>query len=120
MASASGGNPLLLLTMIIWISVVLSAVLDNIPYAAAMVHVIEDLARAAGLPVTTLAWTLAMGTNLGGNATPVGASANVVGLALAEKHAVHISWGEYCRRAFPGVVATVAMANIFIVFRYLM
>lgn len=118
LTAISGGSPWLLLTLILWISAGLSALLDNVPYAAAMIPVIRDLAATTGLPITTLAWTLALGTNLGGNATPIGASANVVGLGIAEKGNVKVGWTTYCSSALPGVLLTVAAVNVFIVLRY--
>lgn len=115
----SGGNPWVLLSLVLWVSVGLSAILDNTPYAAAMVPVIQDLAVGTGLPLTTLAWALSLGTNLGGNATPIGALANVVGLGVAERNAVRIGWRTYCRTAVPGVLLSVAAVNIFLILRYL-
>ena len=62
-----------------------SAFIDNIPFAATMIPVIRSLAEAQGIPLGTLAWALSMGTDIGGNATPIGASANVVGTSIASQ-----------------------------------
>ncbi len=77
----SGGNFYIMLAIIIWISAVASAFIDNIPFAATMIPVINNLAITQGIHLSVLAWTLAMGTDIGGSATPIGASANVVGIA---------------------------------------
>ena len=75
----SGGNIYLMIGIIIWISAIASAFIDNIPFAATMIPVISNLAaQTPGVDLSVLAWTLAIGTDIGGSATPIGASANVV------------------------------------------
>ena len=73
----SGDNLYLMVAIIIWLSAVASALVDNIPFAATMVPVIKSLAAAQGVDLATLTWALSMGTDIGGSATPIGASANV-------------------------------------------
>ncbi len=114
----SGGNVALLLSILLWSSALLSSVLDNIPFTAAMVPIIRDLSAQPGLSLPPLAWSLALGADFGGNATPVGASANIVGLAVAEKGGIRVSWKEYMRIAFPATILAVAVANILLVLRY--
>jgi len=114
----AGGNFGLLLTVLLWTSMFLSAVLDNIPFTAAMVPIIREISTAQGTPIDPLAWTLALGADIGGNATPIGASANVVGLAVAEKSGIHVSWSEYMRTAIPATVVVIAVVNLLIVLRY--
>jgi len=118
LGSASGGNLALLLTLILWSSALLSMVLDNIPFAAAMVPIIRDLSVQNGMPLPALAWSLALGTDVGGNATPIGASANVVGLAVGEKGGVHVGWGEYLRVALPATLLAIAVANLLLWIRF--
>lgn len=115
----SGGNFYLMIAIIIWVSGVASAFIDNIPFAATMVPVISSLAASAGIPLETLAWALAMGTDIGGSATPIGASANVVGTAAAAKAGHPIGWGAYCKKAAPATVIVLAMATVMIFVRYL-
>jgi len=116
--SVSGGNILLVIPFILWISAFASAIVDNIPFAATMVPVITNLARTAGIDLHPLAWTLALGTDIGGNATPIGASANVVGTAIAEKEGHPISWGTFCKYAFPAMIMVVALCWLYLVVRY--
>jgi Na+/H+ antiporter NhaD/arsenite permease-like protein len=116
--NVSAGNLLLVIPLILWISAVASAIVDNIPFAATMVPVIANLSETAGFPLTTLAWTLALGTDIGGNATPIGASANVVGTAIAEREGYPISWGRFCKYAIPGMIMVVALCHLLLVVRY--
>ncbi len=112
----SGGNLMVMIAIILWVSAIASAFIDNIPFAATMVPVIQTMAASTGVPLDTLAWTLALGTNIGGNATPIGASANVVGTSLAAKDGHPITWGRYCKYNAPATVfvATIAMIALFI------
>jgi Na+/H+ antiporter NhaD/arsenite permease-like protein len=116
--NVSGGSLVLVIPIILWISAFASAIVDNIPFAATMVPVIVNLSKTAGLKLPTLAWTLALGTDIGGNATPIGASANVVGTAIAEKEGHPISWGRFCKYAFPAMIIVVALCWLYLVIRY--
>ena len=95
-----------------------SAIVDNIPFAATMVPVIKALAAAQGIPVETLAWTLAMGTDVGGSATPIGASANVVGISVAAKNGHIIGWGKYCKVAIPATIIVMVTSMLILFARY--
>jgi Na+/H+ antiporter NhaD/arsenite permease-like protein len=112
----SGGNAMLMVAIILWVSAAASAVVDNIPFAATMIPVIQSLAEMTGANMHVLAWTLALGTDIGGSATPIGASANVVGTSVAAKEGYPISWGRYCKAAVPATVLVllISMASIFI------
>jgi len=114
----SGGNLVLVIPIIIWVSAIASAIVDNIPFAATMIPVIKELSVAHGLSLPTLAWTLALGTDIGGNATPIGASANVVGTAIAEKEGYPISWGRFLKYAFLPMVLVVALCWGYLIIRY--
>jgi Na+/H+ antiporter NhaD/arsenite permease-like protein len=114
---ASGGEIILVVSLILWISAFASAVVDNIPFAAAMVPVIRGLSGNLGhLP--PLSWSLSLGTDIGGNGTPIGASANVVGTSIAEKEGYPISWGRYCKYAMPAMILVVGACNVYLVLRY--
>jgi len=115
---ASKGSILLAIPIILWLSAFASAVVDNIPFAAAMVPVIANLSQTAGLKLPPLAWTLALGTDIGGNATPIGASANVVGIAIAERQGYPISWGKFLKYAFPATIMVVALSYLMLIVRY--
>lgn len=114
----SGGNPYVIIAIIIWMSAIASALVDNIPFAATMVPVIKGLG-AGNMPfLAVLAWGLSMGTDIGGSATPIGASANVVGISVAEKAGHKIGWGRYCKAAIPATLIVVLASMIIIFLRY--
>ncbi len=115
----SGGNFMLMIAIIILLSAVASAFVDNIPFAATMIPIINTLAATEGVPLDVLAWSLAMGTDVGGSATPIGASANVVGIATAAKEGYIIRWGKYCKVMAPATIIVVALSIISIYVRYL-
>ena len=117
--SVSGGNIAVMIAIIIIVSAVASAFIDNIPFAATMIPVITDLASdVAGVNLTVLAWALAIGTDIGGSATPIGASANVVGIATAAREGQIIKWGKYCKYMAPATkIVVISLAMIYV--RYL-
>ena len=115
----SGGNLKVMIAIIIWVSAVASAFIDNIPFAATMIPVIDSLAAAQGIDIYILAWALAMGTDIGGSATPIGASANVVGIATAAKSGHMIKWGKYCKAMAPATILVVLVSMLMVYARYL-
>ena len=117
-AAVSGDNLIIMLAIVLWISAVASAFVDNIPFAATMIPVIQSLAETQGVSLSILAWALALGTDIGGSATPIGASANVVGLSIAAKNGHMVGWGRYCKYAVPASVLVVAISMVCIVLRY--
>ena len=114
----SKGNIVIAMTVILWISAFASAVVDNIPFAAIMVPVISNLSQASGLPLPPLAWALSLGTDIGGNGTPIGASANVVGIAIAEKEGYRIGWGRFLKYGLSGMILVVAVCWLLLIIRY--
>ena len=118
----SGGNIMLMVAIILWLSAIASAFVDNIPFAATMVPIIQSLApivTASGADPNTLAWALSIGTDIGGSATPIGASANVVGTSVAAKNGYPIGWGKYCAKLAPATVIVLAISTLYIFARYL-
>ncbi len=115
----SGGNVMVMIAIIIWLSAVASAFVDNIPFATTMIPIIKSLSAAYGVDLSMLAWTLAMGTDIGGSATQIGASANVVGIATASREGYVIKWGLYCKKMMPATVMVVLISMLLIYFRYL-
>lgn len=115
----SGGNVYLMIAIIIWVSAIASAFIDNIPFAATMIPVIQSLAATTGVSLTTMTWALSMGTDIGGSATPIGASANVVGTSVAGKAGYPVGWGTYCAKAVPATIIVMIISTVFIFVRYL-
>ncbi len=113
------GNMHLMVAIILWISGIASAFVDNIPFAATMIPVIKNLSVTQGIDLDILAWSLAIGTDIGGSATPIGASANVVGIATAAKEGHIIKWGRYCKLMVPATLIVLAIGTVILFLRYL-
>ena len=114
----SGGNAMLMVAIIIWVSAIASAVVDNIPFAATMIPVIKSLAISQNTSLAVLAWALSMGTDIGGSATPIGASANVVGISVAAREGYVIGWGRYCKKVIPATIIVLLISTVCIFVRY--
>mgnify|MGYP001171781896 FL=1 len=106
--------------LLLWVSAIASAFIDNIPYTATMVPVVIELASDSelGLALGPLAWALALGACLGGNGTIIGASANVVAAGLAEEAGHDISFNRFFKTGFPIMILSVFLATIYCVVRY--
>ena len=115
----SGDNVYVMIGIVLWISAIASAFVDNIPFAATMIPVIRALSETTGLPLHVLAWTLAMGTDVGGSATPIGASANVVGVSIASQSGHMIGWKKYCVYLAPATILVMLISMVGIFLRYL-
>ena len=115
----SEGNVYLMIAIVLWVSAIASAFVDNIPFAATMIPVIKTLSATQGVDLDVLAWTLSMGTDIGGSATPIGASANVVGISMAAKEGHIIGWGKYCKYAVPATILVMVISMVCIYARYL-
>ncbi|MFI6867178.1 SLC13 family permease [Nocardia sp. NPDC050406] len=115
---ATGGDALLATMLILVVSAVLSGVIDNIPYVATMSPIVEELAASMGDRADPLWWALALGADLGGNLTAVGASANVVMLGIARRADTPISFWEFTRKGIVVTAVTVAIAALYLWLRY--
>ena len=106
--------------LLLWVSAIASAFIDNIPYTATMVPVVIQLASdpELGLALGPLAWALALGACLGGNGTIIGASANVVAAGLAEDSGDDISFNRFFRTGFPIMLLTLVISTVYCVVRY--
>lgn len=106
--------------LLLWVSAIASAFIDNIPYTATMVPVVIQLASDPdlGLALGPLAWALALGACLGGNGTIIGASANVVAAGLAEDSGDDISFNRFFRTGFPIMLLTLVISTVYCVVRY--
>ncbi len=114
----SGGNAILMIAIIIWVSAIASSIVDNIPFAATMIPIIKALSATTGTNLDVLAWSLSLGTDIGGSATPIGASANVVGTSVAAKNGHPISWGVYLKASVPATVIVLVICTVSIFVRY--
>jgi Na+/H+ antiporter NhaD/arsenite permease-like protein len=112
----TNGNKFLAYTIIVWISVFLSAFIDNIPYTVAMIPVAKLVAGSLGIEPWLLLFGLLVGTSLGGNITPIGASANVVACGLLKKHGHHVRFADFVKIGLPFTLAAVSIAYLFLWF----
>ena len=104
--------------LVLWMSGIISAIVDNIPYTITMIPLVQDVGRA--IPVEPLIWALALGANFGGNATVIGASANVVVASMSETRGHPITFGHYLRYGIPATLVTMVVTTIDIWVRYLL
>ena len=111
------GNLPLTSMLLLWLSAIASGVVDNIPYTAAMIPLVQSLGKT--MPVMPLWWSLALGACLGGNATLVGASANVVVASLAERSGHPIGFGDFLRYGLSATGLSLLLASLYIWVRYL-
>ncbi|MCQ0009993.1 ArsB/NhaD family transporter [Actinomadura madurae] len=119
-ADATGGRLGVAAMLLLWASAGLSAIVDNIPYVATMSPIVADLAgQYPGTEGHVLWWALALGADLGGNATAIGASANVVVLGIAARHGTPISFWRFTRYGLVVTLAMVALSTPYLWLRYL-
>ena len=122
LAKLGGGSPFLMYTIIVWASVLISAFIDNIPYVATMIPVIagiaEQLAPGAGVEAEILAiplyFGLLSGATLGGNCTPIGASANITGIGILRKEGHTVTNGDFFKIGIPFTLSAIVPAYILI------
>ena len=105
--SAGGGNIFVIYTLIVWVSVLLSAVIDNIPYVATMLPVAEGIANLTGIPPYLFYFGLLSGATLGGNITPIGASANITALGILRKEGYAVKAQEFMKISVPFTLVAV-------------
>jgi Na+/H+ antiporter NhaD/arsenite permease-like protein len=106
--------------LILWLSAGLSAIIDNIPYTATMIPVVEQLVASQGHDADVFWWALAIGADFGGNATIIAASANVTLASLSEREGHPIRFGTFVRYGLPVTLVTIGIASVYIWVRYLL
>ena len=114
LAKLGGDSPFLMYTIIVWASVLISAFIDNIPYVATMIPVIAGIASAMGCSPIPLYFGLLSGATLGGNCTPIGASANITGIGILRKEGHQVSNGDFFKIGIPFTLAAIIPAYIYI------
>ena len=114
LAKMGGGNVFLLYTVIVWASVLISAFIDNIPYVATMIPVIAGLATALDIDPTVLYFGLLSGATLGGNCTPIGASANITGIGILRKEGYTVKNSDFFKIGIPFTLAAIVPAYIYL------
>ena len=114
LAQVGGGNIFLLYTVIVWASVLISAFIDNIPYVATLLPVIAGLAAKLNIDPTLLYFGLLSGATLGGNCTPIGASANITGIGILRKEGYQVKNRDFMRIGVPFTLTAVIAAYLYL------
>ena len=114
LAKLGAGSPFLMYTIIVWASVAISAFIDNIPYVATMIPVIAGIAMEMGIDSTALYFGLLSGATLGGNCTPIGASANIAGIGILRKEGYDVQNADFFKIGIPFTLAAIVPAYILI------
>lgn len=112
------GNLFVVYSLIVWASVLFSAFIDNIPYVATMLPVVSGIAGAMGVDPYLLYFGLLSGSTLGGNLTPVGASANITGIGILRKEGYEVSTGQFMKIGVPFTLAAVTVAYVWLWFMW--
>lgn len=112
----SGQNLFLLYSLVVWASVFLSAFIDNIPYIATMLPVVSGIASQMGIDPTLLYFGLLSGATLGGNLTPIGASANIAGLCILRREGYEVSVGQFMKISVPFTLSAVVTGYLLVWF----
>ncbi|MBP2638569.1 MAG: Citrate transporter [Firmicutes bacterium] len=104
--------------IVLWVSAIASAFIDNIPFVATMIPLILEMGQLSGMNLDPLWWSLALGACLGGNGTLIGASANVIVAGIAEKNGIPLSFNYYLKIAFPLMLVSIVISHIYLYWRY--
>jgi Na+/H+ antiporter NhaD/arsenite permease-like protein len=120
MVSFAAGNNVVLMSSLLWGSGFASGVIDNVPFALTMSYVIRDMSFVPSILATSLmVWAVSLGTDIGGNLTPIGASANVVAYSSLEKHGTRMGWVRWIKIAAPPTLTALVLCNLLLYVKYL-
>ena len=117
MLQVSGGNLALSVTLVLWVTALVSQVVDNVPLATVFIPVIAAMANTLSVPIAPLAWALAIGTGMGGMATPIGTASNLVALNILNKPRQRLSFVRFAKRSIPLTIIDLAIANLILLLR---
>jgi Na+/H+ antiporter NhaD/arsenite permease-like protein len=104
--------------LVLWLSAIASAFVDNIPFVATMIPMLQSMGHLANLPMESIWWALSLGACLGGNGTLIGASANVVVAGIAEKYGDHMNFLDYLKLAFPLMLVSILLSTAYLYLIY--
>ena len=115
----TGGDVTATSLLVLWLSAIVSSVLDNIPFVATMIPLIQNMGAMGVSNLDPIWWSLALGACLGGNGTLVGASANLIVAGLAAERGVKITFVNYFKVGFPVMLLTILLSTVYVYLRYL-
>ncbi len=104
--------------LVLWLSAIASAFIDNIPFVATMIPMLQEMGQLSGLDLEPVWWSLALGACLGGNGTLIGASANVIVAGIAEKNGISFSFRQFLKVAFPLMLLSILICHVYVYVRY--
>lgn len=110
-----GHNPYVMVLMVLWVSGIVSGFIDNIPFTITMIPIVGMMLRASPIPHLILWWALSLGACLGGNLTPIGASANIVSVAILKKSGERVTFGRYVLWSAPGTILSLIVCSLVLV-----
>jgi Na+/H+ antiporter NhaD/arsenite permease-like protein len=110
----TGGNLMHTGLLVLWLSAIASAFVDNIPFVATMIPLLQTMGQLSNLPLEPTWWALALGACLGGNGTLIGASANVIVAGIASKYGTPISFGSFFRLGFPLMLVSIVLSTVYL------
>ncbi|MEK0317237.1 ArsB/NhaD family transporter [Cohnella sp. 56] len=116
----TGGDLVATSLLILWLSAIASAFLDNIPFVATMIPMIQEMGTMGVSNLEPLWWSLALGACLGGNGSLIGASANLIVAGMAAKEGYPIRFVQYLKIGFPLMLLSIALSSVYVYVRYLM
>ena len=112
------GNLALSVTIVLWTTALVSQLVDNVPLATVFIPVIASMSDSSGLAVAPLAWALAVGTGIGGMATPIGTASNLVALNILNKDRKRLTFARFAKRSIPLTILDLAIANVILLLRF--
>jgi Na+/H+ antiporter NhaD/arsenite permease-like protein len=113
----SGGNLALSVTLVLWITALISQILDNVPLVTVFIPVVVAMSKLSGSSIAPLAWALAVGTGIGGMATPIGTASNLVALNILNKDRKRMTFARFAKRSVPLTILDLVIANLILVIR---
>ena len=117
MVQESGGNLALAVTLVLWSTALISQIVDNVPLVTVFIPVIGAMSSISGVSIAPLAWALAVGTGIGGMATPIGTASNLVALNILNKEKKRLSFSRFAKRSVPLTIVDLLIANAILLLR---
>src|SRR5437588_5217182 len=117
MVQESGGNLALAVTLVLWSTALISQIVDNVPLVTVFIPVIGAMSSISGVSIAPLAWALAVGTGIGGMATPIGTASNLVALNILNKEKKRLSFSRFAKRSIPLTIIDLLIANAILLIR---
>lgn len=116
--AVTGGDLEQTVFLVLWLSAIASAFVDNIPFVATMIPMLQEMGHMTGMPMESVWWALAMGACFGGNGTMIGATPNLVVANIGSLHGLRFTFIEYIKLGFPLMILSVLMAHIYLYLVY--